>query len=381
MKLLYFSPASYGGIADYSHEQANALANLGVDVTVLCTPEYPSDKDQKYRRQAILSDLRPAVPIHNKILKKIHYIQVTLSNAKKLSVYATENEFQYILLGSYVEYLAPLWARLFKKLEKQGVVFGAIVHDPVRDFVVGPRWWHYWSVAEAYSFLREAFVHEHITLDTVTLNPKLNLTVLPFGTYQFPSPSKTSQQVRHELNLLYSGIVVLAFGHIRDNKNLNLFIATMPKFKDIYLVVAGKEQSVNERPVSFYQNFAEELNVVDRCRWLIDFHSEEQVANLFAASDYILLTYSASFLSGSSVLSVSSNYQKPCLASSGGGPLKTMVEKYNLGVWVAPDDEQEIYRGLQELLTNPPQPQWERYGRENSWEMNAKLVVEAFMRS
>ena len=38
MRLLYYSPASYGGLADYAHEQANAIASLGVEVTLLCTP-------------------------------------------------------------------------------------------------------------------------------------------------------------------------------------------------------------------------------------------------------------------------------------------------------------------------------------------------------
>lgn len=44
MKLLYYSPDSYGGIADYAHEQANALLELGVDVTLLCNPKYPTGR-------------------------------------------------------------------------------------------------------------------------------------------------------------------------------------------------------------------------------------------------------------------------------------------------------------------------------------------------
>jgi hypothetical protein len=82
--------------------------------------------------------------------------------------------------------------------------------------------------------------------------------------------------------------------------------------------------------------------------------------------------------------------RKPVLASSGAGPLKTVVGKYHLGVFVEPDDVEEIVRGASKFVPNsatdepatryqlPATSAWERYECENSWEMNARRVFQAF---
>jgi len=41
--------------------------------------------------------------------------------------------FQRVLMASYVEYLAPLWAGALRRKAKRGVVIGAVIHDPVGD--------------------------------------------------------------------------------------------------------------------------------------------------------------------------------------------------------------------------------------------------------
>jgi glycosyltransferase involved in cell wall biosynthesis len=380
MKLLYYSPASYGGIADYAHEQANALADLGVDVTFLCTQNYPTGRGEKYNLVPILQDITPHKPIYNKALKAIHFTWITLANFSKLASFIEGKGCQHVLLSSYVEYLAPLWSGLLRKLAKKGVVFGAIVHDPVRDFIVGPRWWHRWSVACGYSFLREAFVHEAIGLDTVRPMPQLRTTVIPYGTHHFPNADKSREEMRRILNLPIDAKVMLAFGHIRDNKNLDLVIRAMVKLPDVYLVVAGKEQSSSQRPVAFYQDLARQLKVADRCRWQIRFIPNTEVANLFESADTILLNYSKTFHSASSVLNTAVGYRKLCIASAGEGSLRSVIQKYELGIWVEPDDVYSIVEGIKKILTNLPNPSypnpsWEKYFAENSWELNAKEII------
>jgi hypothetical protein len=96
------------------------------------------------------------------------------------------------------------------------------------------------------------------------------------------------------------------------------------------------------------------------------------------------------------------------LASSGPGPLKTVVNKYCLGVFVEPDDLEEVLRGSRQLMDalDPPatqildtqhsmldacfppttsdslpvtrgafSPVWDRYERENSWKENATALM------
>jgi glycosyltransferase involved in cell wall biosynthesis len=179
-------------------------------------------------------------------------------------------------------------------------------------------------------------------------------------------------------------VVFLAFGQIRDGKNLDLFLRAMPRLpENVKLLVAGKGDSGSSRPAAYYQKLAEELGVADRCRWDIRRIPDEEVGDIFAACDVVLVTYSAKFRSASGVLNAAVSARKPVLASSGPGPLKTVVEKYELGVFVKPDDAEEILRGASKLVPSSAtgkcefelQPDWTRYERENSWEENARRVV------
>jgi glycosyltransferase involved in cell wall biosynthesis len=375
MRLLYYSPASYGGIADYAHEQANALAALGIEVLMLCTPEYPTGRGEQYKIFTILQEIKPAKPLHNKLLKAAHYVSVTIANYATLARFIEQNNFQYVLLASYSEYLSPLWFRQLKHLAKCGVVFGAVVHDPVRDFVLGSLWWHRWSISCSYSFLREAFVHEDIKLDTVRPMPQLRTTVIPHGVFHFPSASSSQEETRAKLDLPLDAKVMLAFGHIRDNKNLDLVIRAMVHCPNFYLVVAGQQQSSGQRSITFYQELAKTLGVANRCRWQIKFIPDTEVANLFVAADIVLLTYSKHFRSASGVLNTAANYRQPCIASGGEGPLRSVVQKYELGIWVEPDNIDSLVQGINAWLANPPYPQWEKYFEENSWALNAKVVT------
>ena len=132
-----------------------------------------------------------------------------------------------------------------------------------------------------------------------------------------------------------------------------------------------------------------------RCRWDIRRIPDEEVGDIFVACDLVLVTYSAKFRSASGVLNAAVSARKPVLASSGGGPLKTVVEKYHLGVFVKPDDQEEIIRGASKFVPNSateqpatryqlpatPAPAWDRYECENSWEENARKVLGAFSES
>ena len=376
-KLLYFSPAWSGGIADYAHEQAQALGKKGIKVTLLTSPLFQKEESEFY-------EIRPILTSANAFQSPISILRKTVLGLNILQNYTTlaniirQEKFQYVLLATYAEYLAPLWFSPLRELAKQGVTFGAVVHDPVRGHVVGPLWWHRWSIACGYSFLKEAFVHEAIELDTEKPMSQLGTTIIPIGCYQFPQPHNSREKVRTDLEIPQQAKVLLSFGQIRDNKNLDMALKAIADFPDIYLVVSGKVSTPTQRPVTYYQNLAESLGIADRCRWLIDFLSEEEVGDLFNACDLILLTYAASFRSASSVLNLAVNYHRPCIASAGEGNLKSVVQKYNLGVFVKPDDSKAICDGIQQWLNGIEPPKWEEYEKDNSWDENAEIICQTF---
>ena len=106
---------------------------------------------------------------------------------------------------------------------------------------------------------------------------------------------------------------------------------------------------------------------------------QEEIGNLFEASDLILLTYDRNFVSASGVLNAAIRYRKPCVASSGKSNLKTSVQRYGLGTWVQPDDAAALSKVLASFSLSSLKLDWTGYENDNSWEKNASLVLQRMM--
>ncbi len=105
-----------------------------------------------------------------------------------------------VLFACYKEYFAPFWVGPLRKLAKKGVVIGAIAHDPVRDFVVGPVWWHRWSVRLGYSFVRDVFVHDDTPVDFGGKKPAgIRINQIPHGPYEVAEPKIGREEMRRRL--------------------------------------------------------------------------------------------------------------------------------------------------------------------------------------
>jgi len=522
---------------EYAIRQSEAIAREGVEVHFLCKSSFPvarladgikvwefnksrgpSDQSRGlagkiFRVWQMIADLRS----ESKQVAEFA-AELALGTSTRHQLPATRHQFGSaevaVLFACYKEYFAPFWAWPLRRLAKNGVVIGTIAHDPVRDFVVGPLWWHRWSVRLGYSFVRHVFVHDDTPVDFGGKRPEgIQVHQIPHGPYEVAEPKIGRLEMRRRLGFdsgltaiarkkltaefttehrgrcemeqpkvgpkgervgtiesksteveagpcldkpscasesdslasrladspasesltrsasgpasspatSYSPLatpaspqalsldsrpstldtsapadfVFLAFGQIRDGKNLDLFLQAMTRLPEqVKLLVAGKGDSGSSRPPEYYQNLAEELCVADRCRWDLRRIPDEEVGDIFAASDVVLVTYSAKFRSASGVLNAAVSARKPVLASSGSGPLKSTVEKYDLGVFVEPDDLEETLRGAQMLLnalSSPATqnldarhstldtcfpPAWGRYEHENSWDENARRVIQ-----
>jgi glycosyltransferase involved in cell wall biosynthesis len=205
----------------------------------------------------------------------------------------------------------------------------------------------------------------------------METVVVPYGPHRFPDAKKLRKETRLELGIPMDALVLFSFGHIRDNKNLDYAVRALKEIPEAYLLVAGKRSAASQRPESYYQEMAERLGVANRCRWVLEYVSEEEAANFFTASDLVLLTYSSSFRSASGVLHVAARYQKQSIVSAGQGSLQSVVRNYQIGCLVEPDNPDAVVLGIQEWIRNPPNPDWARYERENSWEENARRVIQS----
>lgn len=372
--LLIFCTASHGGLADYAHAQCEALAQRGHRVLLLAPSGFPF-RSCLYQQRPLPSNglwrWRP------RVLQKLSTATTILLQLVSLDQAIAATDAHEVLLTTYSEYLAPLWAWRLRRWRRRGVRFAAVVHDPVRDFVVGTRWWHRLSIAQGYSFLDVAFVHAPIQLDTASPQPQLHMQVIPHGPYRYPAASTAATELRRRLEIPPQATLLLSFGHIRNNKNLQLTLQAMAELPELWLLVAGPEATPGQRSSAHYRQLAEQLGVAQRCRWQIGYQSPQQVADHVTASDAVLLTYSGAFRSASGVLHLAAHYRKPMIASAGASALLDTVRSFNLGVVVPADDATALVQGIQHWLRHPPAPDWQGYEAANSWERNAELVAQA----
>jgi glycosyltransferase involved in cell wall biosynthesis len=370
--VIVLNTSRYGGICDYLHCQANAMSELGAKVTMVGVEGTKTSSKRQYDFLPLWKE--PKVS-KNRLVRQLLFTKNLLSNTRQFAKFLQVRPERNVLFGGFFEYLSPMWAWRFRGLKNQKR-FATVIHDPVRDYIVGPEWWHQRSIAAAYSFNDIGFVHG--PTDVVTDAGDLKLLSVPIGLFPFPTHKQTGSELRDSLGVPREAVVLLSFGHIRDGKNLDRVIEAMVAHPEVHLIVAGKAQSSGQKPAEFYIELADKLDVRDRCHFEVRFIDDEEVGSFHEAADVIALTYSSDFRSASAALGACINYRKPCIASSGAGPLKDAIENYNLGVWVQPDSTATIQSGLTLLLSSRPSPNWERYEAENSWLHNAKMVLNAF---
>lgn len=376
MKILYYAHESGGGLLPYVQDQAHALGVLGADVTVLCGPEFIKRDGDRYR--LLVQLISPeAKPESSKLMRILRFAKWQLSNKLRLYREAATGKYDVVFLSSYAEYLAPVWSSWFRSLRKKGVVFGAMVQEPVRDFVVGPQWWHRCSVRHAYSYLSCVFTHEKVKLDTCGASNALDHRIVPMAPHRFPDPVKSRSAVRRELGIPDDAPLLFSFGLIRDGKNIDYSIRLLREIPEAFLLVAGKRNAGSQKPETFYVDLAKSLGVDSRCRWKFEFISEQEAADFFESSDLVMLTYSKEFRSASAALNVAARYRRQVIASAGQGSLQSVVKKYRLGRWVEPGDQDAVVSAVKSWLAERPSADWEAYELDNSWERNARIVLEA----
>ena len=371
--LLYVCTAAQGGIAAYAHAQTEALVALGVEVTLLTPPGF-SPAARGVRHLPVLLAPPAARAACPRWRVRLATAWAILGNAQIVAEAIRRQRHRHVLLATYSEYLAPLWAWKLRALARSGVRFGAVAHDPVRDYVVGPLWWHRLSIAEGYSYLERAYLHEPISLDTGRPMPSLRVHELPHGPYATPLAQRSPLDVRRSLKIPAEARLWLSFGHLRDGKNLPLVLEALRDVPDDWLLVAGSEATAGQTTSDRYRALAQELGVADRCRWLVDYLSDELVSDLFQAADAVLLTYSARFRSASGVLNLAVHHRRPVLASAGASALGSSVDRFRLGLRLPPDDAGAIREGMMRLFSPRPAPLWKRYELSNSWAANAAVV-------
>ena len=374
--LTYFVPYSFGGSADYSLCQIRALARLGLDINLVAPKQFLDKlRGVDVSSYTELTDRRPrklAKPLRAAVFMKemveVHHV---------LARHLKHAQSEYVLMGDFGEYMAPFWEPALRSRKRQrGLRFGCILHDPIRDLVRGPKWWHNLSLNKAFGLFDDAYLHGPPPTHLIESFPGVSFVEIPHGVFSDDVSVPSRADARRALELPADVPVFLQFGHVRDNKNLDLIIEAMALTSDSHLVIAGEVTSGTQRGEAFYKNLVERLGLQSRVHFRFGFVGAEDIPLLFAAADGVCLLYAKSFKSMSGVLAHAITYRTPVMASGGDGPLATIVQRYGLGVWLDNLGASAIADAMASVTRRSlPEPDWRRCSEECSWKRNAELVA------
>jgi glycosyltransferase involved in cell wall biosynthesis len=373
--ILLFSPSVSGGLAEHTFYQARALRKAGAKVTCLVAPSFLDGRPIGFETVICLNDPPPADG--SQLVKKFKMMWRLITNQLVLAWQIWKHRPDLVLLDSYVEYVAPLWVWPHWLLARfLGILYAANLHDPVRNYRVGPVWWHRLSVRLAYLPLDFVLVHNRLPEPSPVPSP-VRVVPVPVGVYDLPDVSVDRQKMRRRWGIQQGQKVFLSFGYVRDGKNLDLAIRALRSVPEAFLVIAGAVASTKDKPFTFYHELAQSEGVADRVKFYEGFVSNDELANYFVGTDFVLLTYSSAFHSQSAVLNIAVRARIPVLASASPSPLLESVKRFELGVTVKPDSVETIVDGIHQLLGEKLQPRWENYAEFADWDANARGILTA----
>jgi len=377
-KILIFAPTAGGGLAEYVFCQAGALEKSGAKVICLTAPAFLAGRKTPFERVTCLNDTPEN---SSRLLRRLKMAGQIMAGQFVLAWQILKRRPGLVLLDSYVEYFSPIWVWPHLILAKFcRVRYAANLHDPVRSYAIGPAWWHKLSVRLAYLPLDFVLVHEQLPSPS-PVPARVRVVQVPHGLYEISGSAPQPETVRREWGVRAGQKVFLAFGFVRDGKNLDLVIRALAQVPEAFLVVAGSVASAKDKPFSFYRELAAKLGVADRCRFFEGFVADADLGKYFAGTDFVLLTYAASFHSQSGVLNLAARARKPVLASASPSAMIQSVKTFDLGVAIAPDSLETVVEGMRSLLVAPPQPRWQDYEAAATWDANARGILQALEKS
>jgi len=314
----------------YTAPLANALRNLGVEVTVVgdCRSVPKSEDD--------------ALPLFNTSHKDVSKISKAMNYVGAWNtILKTVRQEAYDVVHVQWFQLSPVDAWFISRLKRIGVRVVVTVHD-ILPFDEKPYDRH---------FLRRIYG----TADWVIVQAEANrarflqlfpedgkkLRVIPHGHFLDYVEPADREAARERLGVPEGRTTALFFGQIKHVKGVDVLLRAFARYverygDDQYLIVAGNCWKTD---IGDYQSIIRENerqldgNLLFDARYIPD----EEVPDYFAASDYCVLPYRDIYQSG--VIQLCYAYKKPVTASDL-PPFREIVEDGRNG-FICPVDDAE----------------------------------------
>jgi len=283
-----------------------------------------------------------------------------------------------VLTGSHTDTQSALWIWPHMLLSHfRRIVYVTNLHFSTRDHAIGPRWWDALCARLSYQPYRIAIAHKRLS-SAIQLPRHIHPVEVPLGPDSIRPVYQNPKTIRANWKVPRGKKVFLAFGTIRNHKNLDLAIRALSDNPEAHLVIIGSVSSHKDKPLKYYQMLADDLGLSKRVFISDEFVGDEQRLSYFQAADYILLTYARSFHSQTATLTTAVNARRRVLAASGTSPMMDLVHHFGLGVYVEPDSGDAVADGMATLLHGKlPEAGWEGYEAYATWETNVTRLLQA----
>jgi len=350
---------------------------MGIKVLVLCGIGYTRTRNAAY--PTINCMVEGATTNRANVLsRKVGKAFQTVRNQLRFAWEVLKNRPTLVLTASHVDSQSPVWVwpHLFLALFRK-TIYATNLHFPNRDHHIGPKWWQTLAARLAFKPFRIALAHKRIF--PATLVPKHIRTVeVPLGSESLTPIKENPKQIRKNWKVPRGKKVFLAFGHVRNHKNLDLVIRALADNPQAFLVIQGRVSNHRDRPLKYYQMLADDLGLSKRVLITDEFVPDEKRQSYFEAADFILATYSSAYHSQTATLATAAAARRRVLTSSGSSPMRDLVEYFGLGLHVEADSSDAIADGMATLMhAELPAAQWEDFSAYATWETNVTRLLEA----
>jgi glycosyltransferase involved in cell wall biosynthesis len=137
--------------------------------------------------------------------------------------------------------------------------------------------------------------------------PPAQVEIIPSGNFLNGVPETSHPaEAKHDLGISKTSRVILFFGHIREEKGLDILIGAIPavarEIPEVTLLVAGRPLRTD---FSSYEEMIDRLGIRDRCRLHIRYIPNGELPLYFAASDVVVLPYRRIYQSGVILMAMS----------------------------------------------------------------------------
>ena len=377
-RVLFYLFFPGGGIGKYTHTLLPYLARFPeLRIELACLPSYHWRSEATYQVWPELREIGHSWSLQ----RRIRFLIGQFVNPLRLCNRIEETSADIVHLCNLNQLTYPWWRR---PLRRTGAKVVATVHTVRREKgVLNPTYENH----ELGRFYRDAdalFVHSRAQAEGLQEFAEVDgnkVHIVPHGPYDYGVASGDTAKLRRKYGLPGDKQVALCFGLMRDDKNVDRLLKTLPRNRSaLHLVIAGQFGTRIKKTVGFYKALIRELGIAKSVGFLNRYIPDEEVPDLFALCDWVAMPYSRTFTSQSGVLNLAAYYERPVLLSAAPTLVET-VARDDIGIVVDADNQTALEDGVRAMIDrvrNGYRHAFESYRRRYSWEENARRTAAVY---